>query len=55
MYRDLLSFATPCDDEHLLEEHDVENGVTFVSCARSRVRVGTVTDDTDSPSGRRYE
>ncbi|CAM9342728.1 unnamed protein product [Laminaria digitata] len=48
------SFATPCDDEHLLEERDVEEGVTFVSCARSRVRVGTVTDDLGSPSGRRY-
>eukprot|EP00904_Undaria_pinnatifida_P004290 jgi/Undpi1/13862/HiC_scaffold_9.g03513.m1 len=49
------SFATPCDDEHLLEERHVEEGVTFVSCARSRVRVGTVADDPESPSGRRCE
>ena len=48
----LLSFAQPCDEEHLIEERDAE-GVTFVSCARSRIRVGRVVADSDSPSGKR--
>ncbi|CAM9390263.1 unnamed protein product [Ectocarpus fasciculatus] len=51
---DCPSFAEPCDDEHLVEEHDAENGVTAVSCARSRVRVGSVVGDSGSPSGKRY-
>ncbi|CAM9910437.1 unnamed protein product [Ectocarpus sp. 4 AP-2014] len=51
---DCPSFAEPCDDEHLVEEHDAENAVTAVSCARSRVRVGRVVGDAGSPSGKRY-
>lgn len=49
-----LSFAQPCDEEHLIEERDSEEGVTFVSCARSRIRVGRVVTDSDSPSGKRW-
>lgn len=52
-----FSFAEPCDDEHLLEEEEerdpVNGEVTFVSCARSRVRVGRVVADSGSPSGKR--
>eukprot|EP00903_Cladosiphon_okamuranus_P006977 g6790.t1 len=48
------SFAQPCDEEHLIEERDSKEGVTFVSCARSRIRLGRVVADPDSPSGKRY-
>ncbi|CAM9848262.1 unnamed protein product [Pylaiella littoralis] len=49
------SFAEPCDGEHLIQERDPVNGEgTFVSCARSRVRVGRVVADSRSPSGKRY-
>eukprot|EP00752_Nemacystus_decipiens_P006998 g6277.t1 len=48
------SFAQPCDEEHLIEELDAEEGVTFISCARSGIRLGRVIADPDSPSGKRY-
>lgn len=38
------------------DEDSAENGgATSVFCARSRVRVGTVIADSDSPSGKRWE
>lgn len=49
------SFAEPCDEEHLLEEFDAEEGKMFISCARSRLRIGTLIADPLSPSSKRCE
>lgn len=41
-------------EEQDTDDDDDETGVTFVSCARSRLRVGRVVVDPESPSGKRY-